>query len=130
MTIGLVDDDPAVRRGLTRLLQACGHRVSAYESGGAFLQQSGDTAFDCLLLDVRMPGMTGLDLYERIRSDGSTVPTIFITGHGDADLEKYALRRGSVAVLSKPIDEDTLLAAINTAVQKSAHHRPSIVSSK
>jgi FixJ family two-component response regulator len=128
MNIGLVDDDPAVRRGLTRLIRACGHRVLSYDSGGAFLQRPADEAFDCLLVDVRMPGITGLELFERIRSEGSNVPIIFITGHGDADLEKYALKRGSLAVLSKPIDEDALLAAIHDALHKS-HPRPSIVSS-
>jgi FixJ family two-component response regulator len=77
-----------------------------------------------------MPGVTGLELFERIRREGSTVPIIFITAHGDADLEKHALTRGSVAVLLKPIDEDALLAAIHDAVQRSAHHRrPTIVSS-
>lgn len=118
MTIGLVDDDPAVRRGLTRLLAACGHCIETYGSASEFLQDAALDSFDCLLLDVRMPGLTGFDLFERLARRGCTVPIIFITGHGDAALGKYAVRRGSIAVLAKPIDEETLLAAIDDAVEK------------
>jgi FixJ family two-component response regulator len=133
MRIGLVDDDLAVRRGLTRLIEACGHRIEAYASASEFLQEATLDGFDCLLLDVRMPELTGFDLFERLARRGCLVPIIFITGHGDAALGQYAVRRGSIAVLAKPIDEETLLAAIDDAVEKAASDRrrpPTLVPSK
>jgi FixJ family two-component response regulator len=120
MTIGLIDDDIAVRRGLTRLLEACGHRVIAYASAGEFLAQAPLDTFNCILLDVRMPELTGFDLFDRLTRNGCTVPIIFITGHGDAAMGKYAMQRGSIAVLAKPFDEETLIAAINEAVEKAS----------
>ena len=76
MTIGLVDDDAAVRRGLTRLLAACGHRIETYGSASQFLQEAALDSFDCLLLVVRMPELTGFDLFERLARRGCTVPII------------------------------------------------------
>jgi FixJ family two-component response regulator len=107
LTICVIDDDLAVRRGLTRLLEVCGYRVETYGSPREFLRQGTHSHFDCILLDVRMPGLTGFELYDRLSSAGSRVPVIFITGH--------ATRSGSVTVLIKPFDEEALFAAIREA---------------
>jgi FixJ family two-component response regulator len=115
LTICVIDDDLAVRRGLTRLLEVCGYRVETYGSPREFLRQGTHSHFDCILLDVRMPGLTGFELYDRLSSAGSRVPVIFITGHADADTAGHATRSGSVTVLIKPFDEEALFAAIREA---------------
>jgi FixJ family two-component response regulator len=110
-TIGVVDDDRAVRRGLTRLLEALGYRVEVYESAGEFLQQSPLDAVHCLLVDVRMPGMTGFDFLEQLRRRGYDKPIIFITGDDDT-LGAMQNGESSMRVLVKPFDEDALLDAL------------------
>lgn len=119
-TIGLIDDDRAVRRGLTRLLEACGYRVEAFESADAFLQEQPVTAIDCLLLDLRLPGTTGLDLYDRLALRGCQLPIIFITGHAAALMGTGG--RAPLAVLAKPFAEDALLAAIEAAMAGAPRH--------
>jgi FixJ family two-component response regulator len=115
-TIGLIDDDRAVRRGLTRLLEACGYRVEAFESADAFVQAQPVTAIDCLLLDLRLPGTTGLGLYDRLAVHGCQIPIIFITGQADAVTTGGTDGRTPIAVLVKPFNEHALLAAINAAM--------------
>src|SRR5258705_2137600 len=117
----VIDDDPAVRRGLTRLLEVCGYRVETYGSPREFLRQGAHHHFDCILLDVRMPGLTGFELYDRLNSSGSSVPVIFITGHADAEIAGHATRSGSVTVLIKPFDEDALFAAIRAATRSGSN---------
>ena len=117
LSVCLIDDDLAVRRGITRLLEICGYRVEAYESPLQFLQNATLSNFDCLLVDVRMPGFTGFDLYDRLTSAGCTVPVIFITGHADAIVAAHAVRSESVRVLVKPFDEQALFDAIRQAVE-------------
>jgi FixJ family two-component response regulator len=115
LTVGVIDDDLAVRRGLTRLLEVCGYRVETYASPHEFLRRATHSHLDCILLDVRMPGLTGFELYDRLSSAGSRVPVIFITGHADADTAGHATRSGSVTVLIKPFNEEALFAAIREA---------------
>jgi FixJ family two-component response regulator len=117
-TIGLIDDDLAVRRGLTHLLEACGYRVDAYESGTEFLRRGALETIDCLLLDVRLRELTGFDVRDRLRRRGCTVPIIFITGHCDARIGENRVFREPTTILVKPFDEDVLLAAIHHALQK------------
>ena len=116
LTVCVIDDDLAVRRGLTRLLEACGHRVEVYGSPRAFLQDATLSNFDCILMDVRMPELTGFELYDVMTSAGCSVPIIFITGHADASMAGHAIRSGSINVLAKPFDEDALFAAIRQAI--------------
>jgi two-component system response regulator FixJ len=115
LSVCVIDDDLAVRRGITRLLEISGYRVEAYASPLAFLQDATLSNFDCLLMDVRMPGFTGFDLYDRLTSAGCSVPVIFITGHADASMAGHAIRSGSINMLVKPFDEEALFGAIRQA---------------
>jgi len=117
LSVCVIDDDLAVRRGITRLLEISGYRVEAYASPLEFLQDATLSNFDCLLMDVRMPGFTGFDLYDRLTSAGCSVPVIFITGHADANMAGHAVRSESVKVLVKPFDEQALFDAIRQAVE-------------
>jgi FixJ family two-component response regulator len=124
-TIGVVDDDAAVRRGLERLLGACGYHVETYESAREFLDHSGMNTVDCILLDVRMPGMSGVDLYRRLTHDRYQLPTIFISAHtGSASVAGVTAR--TPRLLRKPFDEDALLTAIQDALQETPVVRPRI----
>jgi FixJ family two-component response regulator len=121
-TIGVVDDDAAVRRGLERLLGACGYHVETYESAHEFLDHSGMNTADCIVLDVRMPGMSGFDLHRRLMRDRYQLPTIFITAHASAP--PTAPAGHSPRMLSKPFDDDALLTAIQDALQETPIVRP------
>ena len=114
-TIGVIDDDRAVRRGLMRLLEAWGYRVAVYESADEFLRQGSIDGVACLLVDIRMPDMTGFDFREQLRRRGHGVPIIFITGDDDT---LGTLQNGDqpVRVLVKPFDEDALLAALSECI--------------
>ena len=115
-TVGVIDDDLTVRRALARMLTACGYNVEAYESPAAFLQHAAPDAFDCLLVDVRMPDMTGFDFREHLAARGYDLPVIFITGDDDTGAAAIASHAEGVSVLVKPFDEDALLAAIAGAL--------------
>ena len=115
-TIGVIDDDRAVRRGLMRLLEAWGYRVAVYESADEFLQQGPVDRMACLLVDVRMPEMTGFDFRDHLRRRGYDLPIIFITGDDDT---LSAMHNGdqAIRVLVKPFDEDALLAALSECIE-------------
>jgi len=121
-TIGVVDDDAAVRRGLERLLGACGYHVETYQSAREFLDHSGMNTADCILLDIRMPGMSGFDLHRRLTRDRYQLPTIFISAHSGPD-DPLAVRPAP-RMLRKPFDEDALLDAIQGALQETPVIRP------
>jgi len=122
-TIGVVDDDAAVRRGLERLLGACGYHVESYESAREFVDHSGMNTADCILLDVRMPGMSGVDLHRRLTRDRYQLPTVFISAHaGPAAVGGVTTQ--TPRLLRKPFDEDALLAAIQDALQETPIVRP------
>jgi len=112
----VVDDDASVRRALCRFLTAVGYEVATFESGAAYLASTASTAPSCLLLDLRMPGMNGLELQQRIAGTPHGVPVIFITGHGLGEVRGLAMAAGSLAVLDKPLVEDSLLEAIEGAL--------------
>ena len=109
--IAIVDDDPAMCRALSRLLQTVGWQAVAFSSAEAFLQSGVQKPPHCLVLDVRLPGMTGLELVERLVADGVSFP-IIITGHADAQVHIRAIQAGAVAYLRKPVDEQDFLQAI------------------
>lgn len=116
--ISIVDDDDSLRRSLGNLLRSLGFRVQEFASAQAFIgaQNARETA--CLILDVRMPGMTGLDLQRHIAASGWRVPIVFITSHADDDARTRALAVGAVAFLSKPFREKEILDAINAALSR------------
>jgi two-component system, LuxR family, response regulator FixJ len=110
--IAIVDDDPAICRALSRLLQTVGWQAVAFSSAEAFLQSGVQKPPHCLVLDVRLPGMTGLQLLERLVADGVSFPIIIMTGYADAQGHIRAIQAGAEAYLRKPVDEQDFLQAI------------------
>jgi two-component system, LuxR family, response regulator FixJ len=108
----VVDDDAAVRKALRRAIAAAGHAVEVYESAEAFLREARPARPACLVLDVRMPGMTGVELQQAVKDTAHDVPIVFISGHIDAQTRAQALEGGAVAVIDKPVDTDELLSAV------------------
>ena len=117
-TVFIVDDDPSIRRSLERLVRADGYRVQTFVSAREFLERADMKKPDCLVVDVRMPGQSGLDLQQVLETAGSTVPIIFITGHADGPLAEQALRAGAVELLAKPFDGEVLLGAVRRAIDQ------------
>ena len=118
-TVFVIDDDPSVRRSLARLLTTFGFRAEAFASACEFL---GRPAFDgpaCLLLDVRMPEVSGFDLFEQLKSSHRELPVIFITGHGDIPMAVRAMKAGAADFLAKPFDEQALVTAVEQAIAQS-----------
>lgn len=112
----LVDDDPAIRDALAWQLQAHGLQVSTWPSAEAFLEAYDARFRGCLVLDIRMSGMSGTELYERLVASGCTMPTIFMTGHGDIPLAVRMLKQGAFDFIEKPCGETTLLDRIHEAL--------------
>ena len=114
----IVDDDPSVRKSLTRLVKAAGYTVEAFASAREFLAREQYTGPCCLVLDVRMPGLTGLDLQEALAGAGRRMSIVFITGHGDVSTSVRAMKSGAIDFLTKPVDAKDLLKAIQRCVTK------------
>jgi FixJ family two-component response regulator len=117
-TIYLIDDDPSARHGLARLLRAAGQPVRLFTSAREFLDAGPPPGPGCLVLDVRMPEVSGLDLQERLAREECPMPIIFITGHGDIPMSVRAMKQGAVDFLPKPVDRAQLMTAIQLALQK------------
>lgn len=115
-TVFIVDDDEGVRDGLSLLLATVGQSCELYESAYDFLDAYDENRGGCLVLDIRMPRMTGLDLQKKLIDMGSKLPVIFITGHGDIPMAVEAMRRGAVDFIRKPFREFDLLDRINEAL--------------
>jgi FixJ family two-component response regulator len=116
-TIFLIDDDLSVREGLSGLIESIGLPVQTFASALEFLSLNPVEAEGCLILDVEMPGMNGLDLQRRMTSSGIFLPIIFLTGHGDIPMTVEALKAGAVHFLTKPVREDALMNAIRQALE-------------
>ena len=121
--VHLVDDDDSLRAALQRLLSAAGYRVQAYASAGEFLLDPPADAPGCLLLDLRMPGPSGLDLQQALDRHGIRLPVIFLTGHGDLATGVRAMKARAVDFLTKPVEREPLLAAIERALALDADRR-------
>ncbi len=115
-TVFVVDDDEAVRDSLHRLLQSAGVEVLTFSSGEDFLRDRDLGRGDCLIVDVRMPGMSGLDLQKEVAARAKDLPVIVITGHGDSESERHAMEAGAVAFLHKPFRNQILLETVEKAV--------------
>ena len=113
----IVDDDEAMRDSLAWLVESQGFAVTAFASGEAFLAACHDDMVGCLVLDVRMPGMSGLELYERLNARHSTLPVIFITGHGDVPMAVSALKKGAVDFIEKPFGDKDMLRLIEQCLE-------------
>ena len=116
-TVYVVDDDPSVLKALKRLLQSAGWKAVTFESADDFLGAHDPVAHGCLLLDMSMPGHGGLELQRRLTELGSSLPVVFLTGHGDVPSSVTAMRAGAVNFLSKPVNDEALLASVAEAVQ-------------
>jgi len=116
-TVFVVDDDPEVLKALGRLLAAIGLAVAAFDSPQAFLERFDGRVPGCLVLDLAMPSLDGLALQQALADRGSTMPIVFLTGHGDIPTSVRAMKRGAVDFLTKPVDEAALLAAIDRAME-------------
>lgn len=113
----VVDDDESVRRGLNRLLRSAGHRVEVFGSVQEFLERPEHDGPRCLVLDVRMPGRSGLDLHEWLETSGRDLPVVFITGHADTPFAMQAIQDG-VSILAKPVEDTALLVATGDALER------------
>jgi FixJ family two-component response regulator len=115
--VAIVDDDDSMRGALHGLLKAVGLPAIAFASAEEFLKSGQQYQTACLIADIRMPGMSGLELQAQLNADRCRIPTIFITAHGDAKMRMQALREGAVEFLSKPFDDVTLLDSVRAALE-------------
>lgn len=111
-TVYLVDDDEAIRRSAGFMLKTSGYGVKTYTSGVEFLKEGKDIDPGCVLLDVRMPGIDGLEVQQALRERGSTLPVVVMTGHGDVTVAVHAMKAGAVDFIEKPFEKAVLLSAI------------------
>src|SRR5438309_11196321 len=115
--VAIVDDDDSMRSALQGLMKVQGFPARAYASGEEFLNSGQQQETACLIADIRMPGMSGLELQAKLNAEDCKIPTIFITAHGDEKMRLQALRAGAVEFLAKPFDGDVLLETVRAAVE-------------
>ena len=121
--IAIVDDDASAREGLQSLIRSAGWRVETFVSAQAFLARRGAEAPSCLILDLQLPGLSGLDLQRQMAAVGLEIPIVFLTGHGNIPASVQAMKAGAVEFLTKPFDDQTLLLAIQEAVARDRRSR-------
>ena len=121
--VAIVDDDPSVRRGLQRLIRSAGWKTETFASAQEFLARPRAAFPSCLVLDLQLPGLSGLDLQKRMTEVDLGVPIVFLTGHGDIPATVQAMKAGAVEFLTKPVDEQELLHAIQEAVERDRRAR-------
>jgi len=126
-TVYIIDDDDAVRRSLRLLVKSVGLRTETFSSAQEFLEVYDVNQPGCLVLDVRMPGMSGLELQDRLNAADKWIPIIFITGHGDVPMAVQAMRKGAVEFLQKPFRDQELVERINLALQQDAERRNAVI---
>ena len=112
--VHVVDDDDSVRRSVGFMLKTSGYRVRSFASGAEILKESKSLEPGCVLLDIRMPGMDGLEVQEALRSQGVPLPVIIMTGHGDVPLSVRAMKAGAIDFIEKPFEKDVLITAIES----------------
>jgi FixJ family two-component response regulator len=122
-TVFLLDDEPRMVKALTRLLTAEGFTVRGFTSAKTFLESYRADEVSCLVLDVAMPELNGLDLQERLTHEGTLLPIVFLTGHGDIPMSVQAVKAGAVDFLTKPVNDADLLRAVCAALQRAAEQR-------
>ena len=115
--VAVIEDDEAYRTAVQRLLKSAGLSVESFGSAEDFLNSGQQRETGCLITDIRMPGMSGLELQSKLNSDHCPVPTIFITAHGDESMRMQAMRGGAARFLTKPFDGETLLEAVRVALK-------------
>jgi FixJ family two-component response regulator len=117
--VAVLDDDDSVRSALQGLLKAVGLPAQTFASAEEFLKSSQRQQIACLIADIRMPGMSGLELQAKLNAERCRIPIIFITAHGDAKMRMQALRAGAVEFLAKPFDDEALLESVRAALESS-----------
>jgi FixJ family two-component response regulator len=125
-TVHIVDDDDAVRKSLQLLFRTVGIDAVAHASGDDFLDQFDDSVEGCILLDIRMPGMSGLEVQKQLHERGSTLPIIFITGHGDVPMAVEAMQLGAFDFLQKPFRDQDLMDRVSRALSENQEQRETI----
>ena len=120
--VHVVDDDASFRKSLLRLLKAHGLAAQAYDSAPEFLKSGLASCAGCIVLDVRMPRLSGLDLQEELAKADCAMPVVFLTGHGDIPMSVQAMKKGAVDFLTKPVDEESLLEAVRNALSRNEKH--------
>src|SRR5882724_3028662 len=115
--IAIVDDDNLMRSALQGLLKSVGLPAQAFASAEEFLKSGQQHQVGCLVADIRMPGMSGLELQAKLNADHCRIPTIFITAHGDEKMRMQALRAGAVEFMAKPFDDEALLESVRAALE-------------
>ncbi|ABE38580.1 response regulator transcription factor FixJ [Rhodopseudomonas palustris] len=113
----VIDDDQAMRESIDFLLTSANYEVRLFESAPAFLDAMADVEFGCVLSDVRMPGIDGLDLLKRLKASRSRLPVVIMTGHGDVPLAVEAMKLGAIDFIEKPFDDDRLIGMIETSLK-------------
>jgi FixJ family two-component response regulator len=121
-TVFIVDDDEAVRRAVTRSLTLRGYRVEAFSSAESFLSQYSNDDTGCLVLDVRMPGMSGVQLQQELARRHSKLPVVFVTGHGEGALSGVVKENGALDILEKPYTVEALIARLKRALVPPPEH--------
>ncbi len=121
--IAIVDDDPSVRQGLQRLIRSLGWKAETFDSAQDFLARPPAETPSCLVLDLQLPGLSGLDLQKRMAEAGLETPIVFLTGHGDIPASVKAMKAGAVEFLTKPVDDQELLRAIEEAIERDRRAR-------
>jgi FixJ family two-component response regulator len=119
----VVDDDPSMRRSLESLLRSIGHDVRLFSSAQEFMKAERPEVPGCLVLDVRLPGMSGLTFQQELAKAGIALPVIFVTGHGDVPMTVRAMKAGAAEFLTKPFDDQVLLDAIHAAIERDRARR-------
>jgi FixJ family two-component response regulator len=114
--VAIIEDDESYRIAVQRLLKSAGFLVQSFDSAEAFLNSGQPRETGCLITDIRMPGMSGLELQAKLNSDHCPIPTIFITAHGDEKMRMQVMRAGAVKFLTKPFEAETLLDSVRTAL--------------
>jgi FixJ family two-component response regulator len=122
-TIFVIDDDASIRKSLSRLLRSVGQTTETFASAEEFLGREHFDGIGCLILDVQMPGLSGMDLQAELNKADYHLPIIFITGHGDIPMSVEAMRKGAVDFLTKPFDDEELLQAVEKAIEKGRQTR-------
>jgi len=115
--VAVIDDDESCRTALKEMLRSAGLSALAFASAEDFLKSGQQRQTGCLISDIRMPGMSGLELQAKLNADRCRIPTIFITAHGDEKMRMQALRAGAVEFLAKPFDDEALLESVRTALE-------------
>ncbi|MGD2012171.1 MAG: response regulator transcription factor [Desulfobacterales bacterium] len=129
-TVFVIDDDTSVRTALKRLIQSLGFKVETFDSAQAFLKHDPHDGPACLVLDVRMPGMSGIELQQKLTKAGLGIPIIFITGHGNIPMSVQAMKAGAVDFIEKPFEDQKLIDAINLAIEKNEKFRTELAEIK